>query len=139
MSQETDTKKEVEKESEKKEPDNEEGTKSATIDDVKKIVKEALDDVKDLFTGNSDPGSEDGGEKKEGESDGDEKNRRPLGRSFAERERQAEELVKAQVAKVLGEMEHAKEHEEMKTKKEPEKAPLKVRKLTKFMLGKIED
>ena len=123
---------------EEKEEKKEEGSKSATIEDVKTIVKEAIDDVKNFLTSSDNKSGSgdgtDGSKKDEKESGGPRSN---FGKSLAAKEQEAEELVKNAVREVLGELEPKKEEKKEEPKKqETQNPPIKVRRLTKFMLGK---
>lgn len=128
-----------EKKDDKKDDKKEEKSDSgaATLDDVKRIVDDAIEGVKKLISGDTDNSDSGDGD---GDDDKDDKpgNKEVTRRSFSAIERNAEEMVQSAVRKVLGEVNHEKEHKELAEakKKEPEKAPIKVRKSTRFWLGK---
>lgn len=125
-----------EQETEEKKSDDETKDAEVTMDKVRDVVAEALEPFKKLLSDDDDSGKSDDDDKDEDKKDG-EKGAVRTRRSFSAIEHDAEKMVQDAVAKFIGEQEHKKEHEELAKKKaEPEKSPIKVRRLTKFMLGK---
>lgn len=115
--------------------ENKDGTVSATIDDVKQIVSEAVQSLKESITGSSDTKPDDT-ESKSDESEGEKKEPRTR-RTYSSIQEDAKAMVKAAVSEVLGDIEHKKEHEQLKVKKAPaQKSPIKVRPSTRFWLGR---
>jgi hypothetical protein len=128
------TEKETPKEEEKKEEKKEDEGKEevATLDKVKELIDQALEPIKSAL-GNDD--SDD--ESKEGVEPATKHKDRLGRRPFSMVEADAEKMVQDAVRTVLGEVQHKQEHEELKvTKAPPQKAPIKVRRSTKFWLGK---
>lgn len=138
----TEEKKEEEKE-EKKESDSGDGSGQVTEGKVRELIDDALKPIKDLLTGDDDSGdSDDSGEKKSKAEEARERLGKKRGSSYAQTEQDAfdkvRQAVKEAIPEAIAELEHSKEHEEIKQKKkqEPQSAPIKVRRLTRLMLGK---
>jgi hypothetical protein len=125
-----------EEKQEEKESEKEDEKGELTVDKVRELISEALEPIRSAIGG----GDSDDGDKKEDDSKDEtdkKRERRPLRRSFSMVEEDAKNMVQDAVRTVLGEAEHEKEHIEIKTKTAPQqKAPIKVRRSTRFWLGK---
>jgi hypothetical protein len=125
--------KEKTEESEEKE-EKKEGGSPVTMDDVKEVVNSALEPFKKLLGSDDSSGATDGDDKKTEPGDGNDEKK--VRRSYATIQQEAQKMVREQIDAVLGEREHKKEHEDIKKQKVTEKSPIKVRRSTKFWLGK---
>ncbi len=114
---------------------SEDTNKSATIADVERIVKGAIEEVKNVLTSSDNDAAN---------------NRRPrparagAGRSvgssnssYRNTERMSAEMVQSAIKAALLDQEHEREHKELeKAKQEIQKAPQLPRRATRWMLGK---
>ena len=127
---------ESEKDDKSTDGSTEDKTKSATIDDVERIVKGAIEEVKNVLVDNDQKKTTRPRPARAGEG------RSSATRSFRDTERVSSEMVQDAIKRALLDQEHEKEHKELeKAKQEVQKAPMLPRKTTQWLLGKrfIED